>query len=314
MILTEAHKDALRRLLGDRVVFDQPLAGHTTFGLGGPAWALVRPDDVEELARLLAFLKSERLPWFVLGGGSNVLCRDGGFNGVIVRLGEGFSGLDLEETEDGSRRLAAGAAASTAKMVSLCRREGLSGLEFMAGIPGTVGGALAMNAGTRRGAAGDALVRMEVMDAGGMRRVFERAELCFGYRRLGLAAGTIIVRGIFHLVKTGADEVEAAVREVLEQRSSTQPKGVRSAGCVFRNPPGDSAGRLIDRAGLKGSRRGGAWVAEEHANFIVHDGRASAADVLGLLDTVRSTVLERFGVELEPEIVILGQNGKPEEQ
>jgi len=294
-------------LAPNRVSFEVPLAAMTTFGLGGPAEALVEPETVDELLRILEYIRGRRLSWFILGGGSNVLAGDGGFAGVIVRLGKGFSGLRILERRDDRVYIEAGASAATAALLTLARREGLSGVEFLAGIPGWVGGALAMNAGGRDGSIIQAVDRLTLVVAGGRAEEWERGRLRAEYRRLDLPEGAVIVRAVLALTPDAPEAVEARVKDILDRRSATQPRGLRSAGCVFKNPAGDSAGRLIDAAGLKGRRVGSAWVAEEHANFIVHRGKATAAQVMKLIEEVRSEVDNRFGVRLEPEIRIIGR-------
>ncbi|MEW6266476.1 MAG: UDP-N-acetylmuramate dehydrogenase [Thermodesulfobacteriota bacterium] len=306
--MTPAVKEKLTALLPGRVKFDASLAEMTTFGLGGPAETLAEPDSPEELAGLLGLVRAELLPSFILGGGSNVLFRDGGFPGVVIRLGRGFADLKTIAGEGDEVLIEAGAAAATAALVRLTRRQGLSGLEFMAGLPGWVGGALAMNAGTREAGIVDAVQRLEIMASDLEVRRLEKGEIKSRYRGLDLPEGAVILKAVFGLKRGRPELVEAKVLEVLAARRASQPRGVKSAGCVFKNPPGEAAGRLIDRAGLKGRRKGGAWVAEEHANFIVHRGQATAGQVIGLLEEVRTVVREKFAVELEPEIKIVGRD------
>jgi len=296
----------LSRLIPDRADLDAPLAPLTTFGLGGPAEVLVRPESVDELARVLKFIRAEDLPFFVLGGGSNVLFRDGGFPGVVIQLGRAFARITPVESVGPEVLVEAGAAASLARLVNWTRNKGLSGIEFLAGIPGWVGGALVMNAGAQGGEISQAVRSITVIDQEGRIEELVRAQLRFEYRRLDLPQGAVILKGLFALRPSDPDEVKARIREVLVRRRTGQPQGLKSAGCVFKNPPDQAAGRLIEMAGLKGRTVGQAWVAQEHANFIVHRGRATAGEVLDLLDLVRAEVKARFGVELEPEIKIVG--------
>ena len=299
----------IERIAQDHVEFDAPLAGCTTFGLGGPARALVGPESVDELAAVLAACRQKKLPVFILGGGSNVLVLDGGYPGLVLRLGNSFAGIRRLESDGSHVLVEAGAAEPTARLVEHTRKRGWSGLECLAGIPGWVGGALAMNAGTRDGRIMDAVARLEVLTAEGRTACFERNDLEAGYRRLDLPKGAVILKGVFRLTPGEPDAVAAGIKAVMDRRGKSQPKGVRSAGCIFKNPPGDFAGRLIDRAGLKGKTAGGAWIAGEHANFIVHRGNATAGDVVALMELARSAVRERFDVELEPEILVIGTTG-----
>lgn len=301
-------KDRLSELVSGRAEFDAPLAVLTTFGLGGPAEVLVQPESVDELVRVLDYIRAKGLPAFILGGGSNVLFRDGGFAGVVIRLGSGFSGTAVLGSEGDEVLVEAGAAAPLARLISLTRREGLSGLEFMAGIPGWVGGALVMNAGAQGGEIGQAVFSLTVVSPEGRSEEIGRDQIQTGYRWLKLPEGTLIIKAVFSLGRSTPEQVKARIDEILARRLAGQPSGVKSAGCVFRNPPGRFAGRLIDQAGFKGLAVGRAWVAEEHANFIVHQGQATSGEVIELLERVRAGVRDRFGVELEPEIKIVGQD------
>ena len=301
-------KDRLKRLMPDRVQFHVGLAPLTTFRLGGPAEVLAEPDSVEELTGLLETVQAENLPWFILGGGSNILFRDGGFQGVVVRLGRRFSKIAVTGGDGHEVLVEAGAAAPTSALVKLCRRQGLSGLEFLAGIPGWIGGALAMNAGAQGGEICKAVTRIDLVTLSGTLTTLSGPAIKAAYRGLELPAGAVILKAVFRLQQSEPEAVEALVQDILARRRAVQPKGVRSAGSIFRNPPGDAAGRLIDKAGLKGRRQGQAWVAREHANFIVHGGQARSEDVIGLMNTVRSEVKAKFGVDLEPEVKIIGSD------
>ena len=301
-------KDRLNKLMPGRVQFNAGLAPLTTFRLGGPAAALAEPDSMEELTGLLEVLRQSGQPWFILGGGSNVLFRDGGFKGVVLRLGRHFSKVTVTGADGPDVFVEAGAAAPTASLVRLCRRQGLAGLEFLAGIPGWIGGALAMNAGAQSGQICQAVTRIDLMTPDQGLLALSGPDIKAVYRSLELPEGAVILKAAFRLKQSRPEAVEALVRDILARRRAGQPQGVRSAGCIFRNPVGDAAGRLIDQAGLKGRRQGQAWVAREHANFIVHRGQARSEDVVGLVETVRSEVKARFGVDLEPEIKIVGSD------
>ena len=302
---------ALNKIAPNRVRLDQPLASLTTFRLGGPASALVEPESREELSKVLALARADNLPVFILGGGSNVLFKDGGFPGIVIRLGQGLAGIEeIAGAGEGKIRIRVGAAERTAALTRFCINKGFSGLEFLAGIPGRVGGALAMNAGARGREISESLVEMEIMTAEGGTDVLPATDMASAYRCMRLPEGSVILSGTFELSRTSEADVKKTVSENLSRRMAGQPRGVHNAGCVFKNPAGDSAGRLIDQAGLKGLRVGRAYVAREHANFIVHRGGAASWEVIRLMETIQDEIRTRFQVELEPEIKIIGVNGQ----
>ena len=297
--------------LAVKTTFDAPLAELTTFRLGGAASALVEPDGVEELAEVMSVIRSEGLPWFVMSGGSNVLFHDEGFRGVVIRLGPGLSGLKVLEKDSQRGVVEAGASVVMADLVALCRKEGLSGLEMMAGIPGRVGGALSMNAGAWGRGISEALIRLEVLTPEGRPATWAREDLHPLYRDMNLPAGTIIIKGVFGLDVSTPEAVGEAVDRILEQREGRHPSGVMCAGSVFRNPSRENpAGKLIDQAGLKGRSVGGAWVSEVHGNFIVHRGEAASSDVLALMEIVKAAVAESCGIDLIPEVVVVDPDGR----
>jgi len=286
----------LSRLDGP-VEADAPLAERTWFGLGGRASYLVHPTDSSALARLLPGALDARVPLKVLGGGANVLIRDDGFDGLVVLLDRpAFCHVDIA-----GERVRAGAGTDLMKLVRRCSQLGLAGLEGLAGIPGTVGGAIRMNAGGKYGEIGEAVQTVEVIAPDGSQRVLPQPEVGFRYRHTDL--GPCVVTGAtFQLRRENPAEVYARFKRFWREKKSAQPMSEHSAGCIFTNPPGDSAGRLIDRAGLKGASCGRARVSARHANFIVADEGATAGDVLHLIDLVRGEVQKQFGTRLELEI------------
>jgi UDP-N-acetylmuramate dehydrogenase len=312
--LDPRRRHALRRRFNGGVRFDVPMARHTSLGVGGPAEAMVRPGDVAELGALLAWARAEGVPWSAVGDGTNLLVSDGGVPGLVIAPGRGFSQFSVASPLDsggGEVRVTAGAGLRTR---SLCRRaaeHGLADLLCAAGIPGTVGGALAVNAGNQMGPLGDRLEILRVADESGRVRDIPRSELSLSYRRANWphAESTVVVGAVFRsrVHPGGPEAVRARVEAMKAERWEKQPRGARSAGCFFRNPEsGPPAGALIDRAGLKGATEGGARVSRRHANFIVTRAGATAADVWSLADRVRDTVVRRFGVRLEPEVRTLG--------
>ena len=299
-------RNELRELLGEQVRFDVPMARHTSLRVGGPADALATPGDRSELAGLLALCAHHGLPHRVLGGGFNTLVLDGGIDGIVIRLAKLRL---LEERPDACLRVEAGV--SHSQLTRFCVERGLSGLEFGAGIPGTVGGWLAMNAGIAEREIGDAVLEIEVMrPGGGETRRLPRAQLEFRYRGLrGLAPGSVILSGLLAVEASDPAAVRSVVEGLLARRAATQPLDVPSCGSVFKNPPGDYAGRLIEAVGLKGERVGDAEISRVHANFIVNRGRARAVDVLALVELARERVRKELGIELEPEVRIVGRPG-----
>ncbi|MCP4007103.1 MAG: UDP-N-acetylmuramate dehydrogenase [bacterium] len=289
-------------MLGKQVAFDEPLAKHTSLRVGGPADALARIDDRDRLERVLEVCREYQLDPLVLGGGFNTLVRDSGYRGLVLRL----QGLRQIEYRDGV--LHAGAGTSHSSISRFCADQALTGLEFAASIPGTVGGWIAMNAGTREREMADVVARIEVVDpeTGGV-EVREREALSFSYRRTELPRSEIVAAASFEIEPGDAEVIQQITRELLESRRETQPVDQRSCGSVFKNPSGDSSGRLIEAAGLKGARHGGAQISTIHANFIVNRGDATASDVLALLERAREEVAGQFGIELEPEVCIIGE-------
>jgi UDP-N-acetylmuramate dehydrogenase len=281
---------------------NEPLARHTTFGSGGPAELFVRVPHCAGLKAALKAARTVKARCRVIGAGSNILALDAGVEGMVLKLDSAcFRKISLRGT-----RATVGAGASLASLVQACSRRGLSGLEFLAGIPGTVGGGLAMNCGVSRAGVrlsiADRVEEIDVMDYNGRRSALPRRGLRFGYRSSGLSR-YIILSATFRLQKASRAAVKNTVHASLAARSG-QDYRFPSAGCVFRNPHGKSAGRLIDSCGLKARRAGGARISERHANFIVNTGRASARDVLALMELAKKKVRERFGITLVPEIKI----------
>ena len=290
---------ALRGRLHEAV----PMARYTTWRVGGPAERLYEPADAADLG---VFLAADRAPEpiFWLGLGSNLLVRDGGLRATVIRPHRGLA--DLQDL--GAGRVHVDAGVACAKLARWCGRRGYAGAEFFAGIPGTVGGALAMNAGAWGGETWACVVAVETVDRQGRRRQRPAADFEVGYRRVRGQPGEWFTGARLEL-RPGADPqaLRERVRALLGERAASQPTGMPSGGSVFRNPPGDHAARLIESAGLKGCRAGGAWVSEKHANFIVHDGDARAADIEALINHVRATVEAVHGVALEPEVRIVGE-------
>src|SRR5437667_4376451 len=329
--------DTLRARLGDRARPGESLARYTSFRIGGPADGLVLPDTREELAHALATAAAFGVHVTLLGGGSNVLVGDAGMRGVVVKLGRGFARIDWNHAPEAARGSAragrrglgaseersaapaarapdgppdesisiqAGAGAQLGRLARGAVAHGLAGLEYAEGIPGTVGGALFMNAGAYGGEVAHVVAAVEGLGRDGRAHALPGRELVFGYRRSALPPGFVVTAVRLRLRRDAT--ARERMDEVRAQRTAAQPHGKANAGSIFKNPKGDHAGRLIEIAGLKGTRAGRARVSERHANFIVNEGGARAADVKALMDVAQRVVWERSGVWLEPEVQLVG--------
>jgi UDP-N-acetylmuramate dehydrogenase len=287
------------------------MSGHTSFRIGGPADALVMPADRGDLIALLAEIREQGIPYAVLGGGTNLLFRDGGFRGVVISLKQ-MSAIEVAReyrSLGGSFAVIhAEAGAVLARLLSFSVERGLTGLEFSTGIPGTVGGALCMNAGTSQGEFGDIVETVTLLAPSGDLVVQPHDEMGFGYRTANVPSGHIVLDARVILRYSDAEKIKVQVKKIMDQRKALQPWGMPNAGSVFKNPMDEAAGKLIESAGLKGRAVGGAQVSEKHANFIVNTGNAKAADVLALMETIRDKVLEMHRIRLEPEIKIIGED------
>ncbi|MBT2968787.1 MAG: UDP-N-acetylenolpyruvoylglucosamine reductase [gamma proteobacterium symbiont of Ctena orbiculata] len=282
--------------------FNEPLSQHTTWRVGGPASCFYRPADREDLVAFLTQLDRDE-PLFWLGLGSNLLVRDGGFRGTVIAT----KGTLVASEWRGDRLLYAEAGLACAKVARLAARAGLCGVEFLAGIPGTLGGALAMNAGAFGGETWERVVRVETIDRYGEVRDHEPGDFEIGYRQVNGPAGEWFLAAELQLEAGDGEAAQHRIKALLERRGATQPTNQPSCGSVFRNPPGDFAARLIESAGLKGRRLGGAQVSEKHANFIINTGSATAKDIELLIAEVQREVAARSGVELVTEVHRIGE-------
>ena len=294
------------RLSGEAVIHrDEPLSRRTTLRVGGPADVYVEPASEADLSAVLKFCASSRLAVFVLGRGSNLLIRDGGIRGVVLSLSHGrFSGISAE-----GERLVCGAGARLKQIAVEARRLGLAGFEFMEGIPGSLGGALRMNAGAMGTATFDVVERVRLMDYSGELLELTPAGMDVRYRGCERMKTHIGLGAVLHGHPDSFESVAQRMSAFSRKRWSSQPAAA-SAGCVFKNPADIAAGKLIDELGLKGTRVGGARVSLEHGNFIVNDGSATAADVLGLIDLLRQRALADRGIRLQTEVEIVGEDLK----
>lgn len=295
--------DELEQIVGkDGIRQMEPMSKHTTFRVGGPADVLVTP-DCAALARVIRLCQSKKEPYYIIGNGSNLLVGDGGIRGVVIET----KGVLNEITVEGER-IVAGAGALLSRTASRAAAHGLSGMEFAAGIPGTVGGAVVMNAGAYGGEIKDILESITVVDATGNEKQLASGELELGYRKSCIPKRDYIVtEAVFKLTSGDETQIRAKMRELAAKRSEKQPLEYPSAGSTFKRPEGYFAGKLIQDAGLRGFSVGGAQVSEKHCGFVINRENATAADVAELMRQVSARVEEEFGVKLEPEVKRLGE-------
>jgi len=288
--------------LRGEILLDEPLSRHTSWRVGGPARRFYRPADSDDLLVFLRELSPDE-PLLWLGLGSNLLVRDGGFDGTVIATRGRLEGLELT----GDHLLRAEAGVACAKVARMAARQGLVGSEFLAGIPGTLGGALAMNAGAFGGETWSLVRKVETVDRHGRLRVRLPEDFEIGYRHVRGQPGEWFIAATLELHEGAVEKGQEQIRQLLDRRSATQPVGLPSCGSVFRNPQGDHAARLIEAAGLKGERIGGACVSEKHANFIINLGDATAQDIESLVQLVQQRVEDEFGVRLRTEVKIVGE-------
>ena len=282
----------------------EPLARYTSFGVGGPADVLVMPGSAKALQQVMRIVCDTGARPLVLGNGTNLIVRDGGMRGVVVLTARGLTGLTVQGTD-----IITESGRALASLCCTCAQRGLAGMEFAAGIPGTLGGALIMNAGANGGEIGSVTRWVEVVEPDGSVTRYEPEQLQFGYRESALKGlDGAVLRACLGLAPGDPDQVHDALCEAMALRCARQPVALASAGSIFKRPEGDYAGRLLEEAGAKGMCVGGAAVSEKHANFIVNRGGATARDVLSLIEALRQLVYDRSGVMLEPEVCVVGED------
>lgn len=285
------------------VLTDEPMSNHTSFKIGGPVDVFVIPGTVEELASSIKLCKDEGLSYFVMGNGSNLIIRDKGMRGVVIKVSESMSNIEVKGT-----KLIAEAGALLSVVSKTALRNSLAGLEFASGIPGSLGGAIAMNAGAYGGEMKDVVTNVLCLDTDGNFVEYENRDMNFGYRQSRVQAENLIVVQVEMELKEGRyEDIKAYMDELTEKRTSKQPLHLPSAGSTFRRPEGYFAGKLIEDAGLKGLKLGDAQVSEKHSGFIVNIGNATSDDVINLIKVVQKTVSDKFGVKLETEVKIMGE-------
>ena len=302
--MDERQRTDLVKIGRDGIRFDCRMNQYTTFRVGGKAEAIYFTRELKGLQRMLSYLRKENIPYLVVGKGSNLIVRDGGFKGVAIILQGELAAIEQNVNND--HIIQAGGGLVIAELLTHCKQNGLGGLEFLAGIPGTVGGAVAMNAGAFGKDMGSMVQEIQTVTYQGKLATRNRPQLNFSYRELAIPEGTVIVKVSFQLNHETPEIVTKRVAGYLAERKASQPLEYPSGGSVFKNPPKDYAGRLIERVGLKGREIGGAMISPKHANFIVNTGGARAEDILALMDLAREIVKEETGIELEPEIRVVG--------
>lgn len=295
--------------LKGQVLLDEPLRRYTSLGIGGLAQAMVFPADVDDLRQLLRFTRENDVPFFILGAGSNLVVRDGGFKGLVISLCLGFKQIHHK-----GNILCPQAGVHISKLLSYAQTNQLGGLEFLAGVPGTVGGAVVMNAGARDSEIGNLVKSVSLLQLDGNLVSLDKSEIKFSYRSSSLPSQGVVLEVKFNLKPTSSEVIKSKTKQFIQQRKQSQPAGL-SAGSIFKNPPGYFAGRLIEEVGLKGFTIGNAKISKQHANFIINKGSASAQDVESLIQYAQNEVYKQKSIWLEPEVKIIGQtlaNSQPE--
>ena len=284
------------------ILFDVFMSQYTSLGIGGPADALAFPEDEKDLGALVSMAQHRNIPYYVIGRGTNLLIRERGIRGLVMNLSSGFGKIS-----NAGKRISAGAGILLTEMIRFAMEQGLSGLSPLYGVPGTVGGGLAMNAGAWGADVGQRAESIAVMNRDGRVRRLSRKALAFGYRRLDLEEGSIILEGTFLLEPQSPEKTREEITHYQKKRQQTQPLQFPSAGSIFKNPSGFSAGKIIEEVGLKGRGVGGAEISVIHGNFIINTGGATADHVLELVHLIQDRVHRERGITLEPEVRIIGE-------
>ena len=298
------YNDLLKIVNEEDIKIDEPMKKHISFRVGGPADILVRPRTEEQLSQILKYIDENALPYLIIGNGSNLLVKDGGIRGIVIEFGDNFNNFEID-----GNIIKAQAGALLAVLGKAALREELTGLECISGIPGSLGGGLAMNAGAYGGEIKSVVKSVRVMNPKGEIFEFSNEEMKFEYRRSILTnSDYIVLSAVLELQKGNYDEIKAFMADLTNRRTTKQPLNLPSAGSTFKRPEGYFAGKLIDDCGLRGLTLRGAQVSEKHCGFVVNIGDATAKDILDLMYIVKSTVLNKFGVTLEEEVKILGED------
>ena len=299
-------KEALRNVIAGKILYDEPMSRHTSLNVGGNAGALVFVKSEDQLVEVVRRLREKKINYFPAGNLTNIIVRDGGYRGAIMLM-TGMKEIRYEYTEGGDF-ISAQAGAALAKVVIRSVSDELTGLEFCAGIPGSVGGAVWMNAGAYGKEMKDVIKTVFLLDAAGEKKIMNREEISFGYRKTEFPADTIILGAQFKLKKGERAKIKKKISEILQWRQKKHPLEFPNAGSIFKNLPMQIAGKLIEEIGMKGMNVGDAQISSKHANFIVNRGKATASDVLELIALIQAKAEKEKGVNLEPEVVIVGED------
>lgn len=291
--------ETIQQFFRGRILLSEPLRNYTSFRIGGPADYFFEPLDKDDVVKIITYLQQQNTPFLIIGKGSNLLVSDEGMRGAVVNLESGLSNIRMIDTT-----VIVDAGVSTARFVDFCIQRGFKGVEMLAGIPGTLGGAILMNAGAYGGEISDYLTEVEILQEGQV-TTMKKDEAGFAYRHSAFQ-GEVILGASFKLPLGDKAEIIKMRRELLVRRNQAQPMNLPNSGSVFKNPPGSFAAKLIEDSGLKGQRSGKAQISERHANFIVNTGGAQATDVLNLIELARNTVFRKFGISLELEVKLVG--------
>jgi UDP-N-acetylmuramate dehydrogenase len=289
--------------IAGKILFHEPMSAHTSFKIGGPADIFAIPADVQDLQIIMRWAKARSMPVMIIGAGTNLLVSDKGIRGIVIMFGGGFMSAEIR-----GRSVVAGCGVRLPALLRRALGAGLSGLEGLAGVPGTVGGAICMNAGTSAGCVKDSLESVRVVDRNGLLSVVDARNLGLTYRGSTLStSGFTVVEATFALSSEETGGIADIVESLIQRRKATQPVGIHTAGSVFKNPHGEFAGRVLESAGAKGTQVGGARVSGKHANFIENTGTATAEDVRELIRKLQQLSKEKYGITLEPEIQMVGE-------
>jgi len=299
----------LSTMVKGKILYQVPLSRYTSLHVGGIADIMMYPANLTELQQVINLCRTENVPYFILGRGSNLVIRDGGIRGIVIKLSRNFKKIKIVKEFENHVRLLVEAGVSLSRLLTYSVSRGLSGMEFTSGIPGSLGGALAMNAGAQGREMKDITESLTLLTPQAALREKKRAALHFDYRTLRLLSGTVIINASIKLKRHSTTALLTTIEKSTSWRRQRQPLNLPSAGSVFKNPPGKSAGQLVEQVGLKGVVVGKAQISEKHANFIVNRGGATASDVLSLMEIMQNRVYQETGIRLEEEVHVVGENG-----
>lgn len=309
MLKDSTLREKLRDIVSGKVLFNEIMSRHTSIDVGGMADALVSPETVKELGQIITCLRHYKTPFIPVGNGTNLIVRDGGYRGVIISM-KGLNNITLNKRNAGQASISTGAGAALSEIVRMATEESLAGMEFCAGIPGSVGGAVKMNAGAYGSEIKDTIEEIELLNNSGEIRELKKNALTFEYRNLDLPEGSVITGATFLLKEGIREQIQGRINEILGMRKNKHPLEFRNSGSIFKNPKGGvPAGQIIDELGLKGLQIGGAKISEKHGNFIINLGQAKAGDIIALIDMVKKKVKDERGITLETEVKIIGEDG-----